>query len=138
SAVTNAASFAAGPVSPGEFITIFGSTIGPNTPAGLRLTPAGTVDTQLSDTRVEFDNIPAPLVYVSATQVSAIVPYEVTGKTSTVVQVVYNGIRSNPVELRVADAVPAIFPGAVLNQDTTQNTPQNGAEPGSIVVIYAT
>ncbi len=137
-AVTNAASFAVGPVAPGELITIFGSNIGPFTPAGLRLTSAGTVDTQLSETRVLFDGTPAPLVYVSQSQLSAIVPYEVFGQTGTKMQVEYKGIRTEPIEVRVADAVPAIFPGAVLNQDSTLNSAQNGAEPGSIIVFYAT
>ncbi len=137
-AVTNAASFATGPVSPGEFVTLFGTGIGPTTPAGLRLTPSGLVDTQLGDTRVLFDGTPAPLVYVSGTQVSAIVPYEVFGMTATKIQVEYKGTLSAAIELRVAEAVPAVFPGAVLNEDSSQNLPQNGAEPGSIVVFYAT
>lgn len=138
SAVTNAASFAGGPVAPGEFITIFGSNIGPSTPAGLHLTSAGTVDTQLSETRVLFDGMPAPLVYVSQSQLSAIVPYEVYGRAGTKIQVEYKGMPTDPIEVRVADAVPAIFPGAILNEDSTLNSAQNGAEPGSIIVFYAT
>jgi len=138
SAITNAASFSLGPVSPGEFITLFGSNIGPSTLAGLRLTSAGMVDTQLSETRVLFDGTPAPLVYVSQTQISAIVPYEVYGRASTKIQVEYKGVRTEAVELRVVDAVPAIFPGAILNGDLSANSAQNGAEPGSIIVFYAT
>jgi uncharacterized protein (TIGR03437 family) len=138
SAITNAASFASGPVAPGEFVTFFGSNIGPATPAGLRVTAAGTVDTQLADTRVLFDGAPSPLVYVSASQVSAIVPYEVYGKDSTQVEIEYKGTKSTPISVRVVDAVPAIFPGAVLNQDSSLNSAQNGADPGSIVVFYAT
>ncbi len=75
--ITNAASFAPGPVAPGEFVTIFGTAVGPATPVNLTLTPAGTVDTILGDTQVFFDNIAAPVIYSSATQVSVIVPYEV-------------------------------------------------------------
>ena len=138
SAITNAANFAAGPVAAGEFITIFGSNLGPVTPAGLRLTSAGTVDTLLSETRVLFDGTPAPLVYVSQSQLSAIVPYEVYGHASTKIQVEYKGTRTDAIEVRVATAVPAIFPAAILNQDSTLNAPQNGAEPGSILVFYAT
>ncbi len=136
--VVNAASFLSGPVAPGEIITIFGSNFGPSSPAGLRLTSAGTVDTQLSETRVLFDGAPAPLVYVSQSQISAIVPYEVYGRASTRLQVEYKGVRTDPNEIAVANAIPAIFPGAVLNQDSSANSPQNGAEPGSIIVFYAT
>ncbi len=138
SAVTNAASFAPGPLAPGEFITIFGSNIGPAKPAGLHLTDTGAVDNLVSDTRVLFDGTAAPMVYASDSQVSVIVPYEVSGQPSTQLQVEYKGVRSTPLLVRIVAASPAIFPGAILNQDSSLNTAQNGAEPSSIVVFYAT
>jgi IPT/TIG domain./Beta-propeller repeat. len=92
-AVVNAASFQQGPVSPGEIITVFGSNLGPDQIALLQLTPTGSVATSLADVRVLFDGIPAPLIYVSAGQLSAIVPYRVAAKTTTQMQVEYKGIR---------------------------------------------
>ena len=45
------------------------------TPATLTLNSAGLVDTKLAGTQVTFDGIAAPLVYTSARQISAVVPY---------------------------------------------------------------
>ncbi len=143
-AITNAASFVPGDVAPGELITIFGTLMGPATLAASELNSSGGLVTTLAGTQVLFDGTPAPLIYTSAGQVAAIVPYEIAGNASTVVQVVYQGVLSNAVNLRVTSANPAIFTlnsqnqGAILNQDGSINSSGNGAEPGSIVSIYAT
>jgi uncharacterized protein (TIGR03437 family) len=142
--ITNAASFAPGPVAPGEFVTIFGTSIGPTTPANLMLTASGTVDTILGGTQVFFDDIAAPVIYSSATQVSVIVPYEVGRNFSTSMMVEYQGIASTTQTVRVIDSSPGIFvvnatgQGAVLNQDGSPNSVQNGAAAGSVVSIFAT
>jgi uncharacterized protein (TIGR03437 family) len=146
SATVNAASFLPGPIAPGELITIFGSAMGSDTPAALRLNAAGLVDNELSGTQVLFDGQAAPLIYVSANQVSAIVPYALAGKPTTQLQIEYNGNQSTPVVLQVADAAPGLFTadssgkgqGAILNQDTSLNSPKTPATRGSIVVVYAT
>ena len=141
--VTNAASFQPAAVAPGEFVTLFGSGLG--VPGGaLATATAGFLDTTTGETRVLFDGIAAPMIYASATQVSAIVPYEVAGRAATVVQVEYRGVRSNGVNVRVAEASPAIFmldanaQGAILNQDGSVNSNANGAVPGTIVSLYGT
>jgi uncharacterized protein (TIGR03437 family) len=91
-----------------------------------------------------FDNVPAPIIYVASGQISAIVPFGVFGRTGTRVQVVNNGLTSNAYDLQIGDAMPGIFvldtngQGAIINQDGTINARINGAEPGSIVAIYAT
>lgn len=130
---------------PGEIVTLFGTGIGPAVLVGVRLTPAGFFDNSLADTRVLFDGVAAPLVYVSERQTSAIVPYAVAGKASTQIQVEYQGRQSPPVTLPVAASAPALFSlnagrggGAILNQDSTVNTAANPAEKGSIVVLYGT
>ena len=144
-AVTNAASYTQGVVAPGEIVTIFGSGIGPSTLVKMHITDAGTVDTNLGDTQVFFDGYAAPILYSSATQVSAIVPYEVAGlSTSLLIQ--YQGSSSNRLTVPVLASLPGIFTigavgsgqGAIVNQDNTINSSQNGADPGSIVSIYAT
>jgi uncharacterized protein (TIGR03437 family) len=53
--------------------------------------------------------IPAPIYYVSNTQLNAIVPYEVAGQTTVNVVVVYQGNASAPFQVAVAAAKPAIF-----------------------------
>jgi uncharacterized protein (TIGR03437 family) len=144
--VVSAASFQGGAVAPGEMITIFGSGIGPAQLTPLTLGPDGNVSTTLADTQVLFDNIPAPLIYVSATQVSAMVPYGVSGKTSTAVQVVTKGLKSNTLTTPVSTCAPALFTAdssgkgqaAVINQDGSYNSHNNPADKGSILTLYAT
>jgi uncharacterized protein (TIGR03437 family) len=145
-AAANAASYAPGPIAPGEIVTIFGSGMGPSELVTLRLTDAGTVDTNLGGTEVFFDGYAAPVIYSSATAVSVIVPYEIAGSPTTSMMIQYQGTRSNRMTVPVLGSLPGIFTidasgygqGAILNQDTSVNSSQNGADPGSIVSIFAT
>lgn len=145
-AVVNAASFHAGPISPGEIVTIAGTNLGPATPAGLTLDQNGKVATSIGGVKVLFGGFPAPLTYVSSTQINAVVPYEVQGLLNPSAQAVYQGQTSNVVALTPAATVPALFtfngsgtgPAAALNQDQTYNTPNNPAPKGSVVVLYMT
>lgn len=63
--------------------------MGPSDPVSLRLTDDRRLATALAGTRILFNDVPAPLVYVSDKQSSAIVPYAVAGRTSVDVQVEY-------------------------------------------------
>ena len=145
-AVLNAASFLAGPVTPGMIVTIFGNGIGPATLTGLRLTPAGLVDTLLAETRVFFDGVAAPLIYVSDKQVSVVAPYTISGKSRTQIQIEYRGFRSRLVDLPVAETAPAVFTAdssgrgqaAALNQDFTVNSAANPASKDSILILFVT
>jgi uncharacterized protein (TIGR03437 family) len=145
----NAASFRYTPVSPGELITIFpmpGVGIGPAALVGLQLDAGGNVANTLGDTRLYFDDVPAPMIYTLASQVSAVVPYGVAGKTSTKVQLEYKGVKTNVITLPVAATSPALFtlnssgtgPAAALNQDYSVNSSANPAEKGSVVILYGT
>jgi len=104
------------------------------------------VATSLGGTQVLFDGVAAPLIYTQAGNVSAVVPYETSGKSSTQVQVVYQGRISNFVSTPVTAVMPGIFtinssgsgPGAILNQDGTVNSPGNPAPVGSFAFVYAT
>jgi uncharacterized protein (TIGR03437 family) len=98
SAVTNAASYSAGPISPGEMVVIFGSVMGPAQVVTAQLDSRGRVTSTLSQVQVLFDGAAAPLIYVSAAQISAMVPYGVAGKSSAQIQVVYQGSASDPVQ----------------------------------------
>ena len=142
----NAASYASGTIAPGEIVTIFGSHLGSPTLATPVLNTAGTVDSLLAGTRVLFDGVAAPMIFTSANQISAVVPYGVAGRNAVQVEVEFEGTRSAPVTVSVAPSTPGIFtlsglgsgPGAILNEDSTINSSANAAKPGSIVVIYAT
>jgi uncharacterized protein (TIGR03437 family) len=145
--VVNGASFLSGQIAPGELITIFGSALGPATPAGLQLTSDGQyVTTSLAGTRVLFDGVAAPMTYASDSQVNAIVPFGLAGNTvSTQVQVEVQGVASSPVTEFLTSASPAVFTAgggagqaAALNQDNSANSPGNPATVGSVVQIYMT
>ncbi len=125
--VLNAASLRTGTIAPGEIITLIGSAIGPDGAAVL------------------FDGITAPLLYTSSNQINAIVPFGVSG-TTTDLLISASGQKLAELTMPVGGASPAIFtqdgsgagPAAILNQDSTLNTPLNPASRGSVVSIYAT
>jgi uncharacterized protein (TIGR03437 family) len=145
-AVVNAASYLAGAIAPGEVIIVLGSGIGPSNPTGLEVGSDGVVATLLSETRVLFDDGPAPLIYVSENQVRAVSPYQITGQSTTQIQIEYRGKRSNAVTNLVSDVSPGIFTllatgtgqGAILNEDGSANSDKNPATRGSIIALYAT
>jgi len=144
--IVSAASFQGGAVAPGELVTIFGTGIGPAALTSLSLGPDGKVATTLAETQVLFDDVPSPLIYASATQVSAIVPYSVSGKSTTAMQIAYKGLKSNTLTAPISTCAPAFFTAdssgkgqaAVANQDGTFNSATNPAEKGTILTLYAT
>jgi len=144
--VLNAASYLSGPVSPGEIISIFGTSLGPTAPATLMLDPVGTVSTLIGGVTVTCNGYAAPLTYVSSSQINAIVPYEVAGNSSLSVQVITGGLESNTVSLELAESAPGIFTenssgqgaGAILNGDSSLNTQAQPAAPGSTIQIFVT
>ncbi len=146
SAVLNAGSFGSGPVSPGEIVSIFGTSLGPVAPATLTLTSAGMVSTSIGGVTVSFSGYLAPLIYVSSTQINAIVPYELASNKGPFVEVIFEGQKSNEPSLQLATSAPGIFtlngsgsgPGAILNQNYSVNTQTNPAAAGSVVQIYMT
>jgi uncharacterized protein (TIGR03437 family) len=141
-AVTSAASYASGVVAPGELITIFGSAIGP---PSLTVAPSGTAPLTLSNTSVSFDGILAPIYYVSATQTSVQVPYNIS-KGQTVVRLTYNGVTSAGMTLTSLPASPGLFTTdssgqrqlAALNGDLSVNSASNPATRGAALVLYGT
>ena len=75
-------------------MALFGANMGPASIVTLQVSN-GTVTNSLAGTQVLFDGVAAPMVYTLNGQVSAVVPYGVAGKTSTQVQVQYQGAVSN-------------------------------------------
>jgi len=147
SGIVNSASYQPGGVSPGEIVTIFGEDLGPNALTTATLEPDGLSLTKtLAGTRILFDGVAAPLIYTSRSQVSAIVPYAVAGKPTVPVIAEYLGSRSAPVNVRILSAVPAFYslaasgsgPGAFLNQNGGVNSAATPAQPGQVVILFAT
>jgi uncharacterized protein (TIGR03437 family) len=108
--VLNGASFTKGQaVAPGSLVSIFGSNLA-STTASASSVPLSTT---LGGVSVTFNNVPAPLTFVSHSaangdQLNVQVPYEVAGSSSAQV-VVTNGSASAPQTVSLADAAPGIF-----------------------------
>ncbi len=145
-AMLNSASYADGPVSPGEIVAIFGSGLGPAAGAMLTLDSTGKVATSIGGVTVSFGGHPAPLIYASDTQINAVVQYELAGSASPFVAVRFAGQVSNEPALTLASSAPAIFTqtsngrgsGAILNGDATLNTQANPAARGSVIQVFMT
>ena len=146
-AVTNAASYAAGAVSPGEMVTLFGAAIGPATPAYAAVDLAtGKLATTIGGVQVLFNGAAAPMIYAGSTQVSAVVPYEVAPVANPSVWIKYSNQTSNAYPLTTVATAPGLFtqnssgsgPGSILNQDYSVNGPGNPAAKGSVVMVYLT
>jgi uncharacterized protein (TIGR03437 family) len=145
-AIQNAASSIPTALSPGLNILIFGSNLGPATLTRFAVSANGTLATTVAGTQVIFDNVPAAIIYTSATVVSVLVPYEIAGRPGTALTVTYNGVASTPVQLAVVDTAPGIYtqsqngsgPGNILNQNGSVNGPDNPEEVLNLVQIYGT
>jgi uncharacterized protein (TIGR03437 family) len=145
-AVVNGASGATGAVAPGEVVVLWGSGLGPSQLAQFNLTGAGLVPTSVAGTSVYFNGIPAPVLYTSANQVGAIVPFEVAGSSAQVV-VLNQGQNSFPVAVPVTATAPGLFtlnasgagPALAINvSDSSINGPSHPASAGIYVTVYAT
>jgi uncharacterized protein (TIGR03437 family) len=103
-------------IAPGELLTMYGSNLASATQvAGIPF------PTSLGGVQVTIGGYPAAIYYVSASQISAIVPYEVTVGSVADIQVTNNGALSNVVSNYVGATAPGVF---------TQN--QNGTGYGEI------
>lgn len=152
--VVNGASFAQGQaVAPGSVVTIFGTGLA----AGLAQADSIPLSTALGDvTSVTFNDIPAPLMFVSQGQINAQVPWEVPAGQATVV-VKRGTAASTGSAVPVAASSPGVFsiPAqgrslaiAVNSDDGTLAQPENSipglnpppepARAGGALLIYAT
>jgi len=140
--IYSAASFApaGAPVSPGEFVTLFGS--GFPAQASKATIPFPTT---LGTVQVSVNGTPAPVYAVSSTQISAVVPNGVSGATATFV-VTVGGVKSNSVDVPLAPTSPGIFSltsnglgdGAILHADYSVVNHDNPALPGEILQVFLT
>jgi uncharacterized protein (TIGR03437 family) len=112
--LVNGASGAAGPVAPGEIVTISGQNFA-------------------AQPQVSFNNVPAPVLNATSNAITAIVPFEVAGSSQVTLQV-----NSATLTATLAATAPGIFPALTRNQDGTLNTAANPAMPESTVAVYGT
>jgi len=151
---TNAASYSGNPlywglgnfVAPLQITFLEGKNLGPAALTVATQDGQGNFPTKVAGTRILFDGIPAPILYVSDQYSSVVVPQEVAGKSTTVITVERDGIVASTSTVSVTDTLPGIFTSnasgigqvAAQNQDYSVNSSARPAEPGSVVVLYAT
>ncbi len=148
--LVNGASFAADTkrgaiVVPGALVSIFGAQLTDSAQAA-----AGyPLPTTLGGVSVTVGGLPAPLLYVSPSQINFQVPYRITGGTVPIV-VKNRAGEGKPIMASFSEDAPGIFTpggsgcgqGAVLNVaadgNVTVNSPQSSASPGGYVSIFST
>jgi len=141
--VLNAASLLAGPIAPGELITLIGSSIGPQMPVQLQ---GGNVETLLGGTRVLFDGVAAPLLYAASDQINVVVPNLVANLDRVLIETDSEGRVLSSIIVPVAAVSPGLFTasgtgigqGVALHEDATWNGLDNPVPRGSTVTIFAT
>lgn len=145
--IVNAASYApftAG-VAPGEFITLFGTNLAPSD----QTAAAFPFPTTLNGVQVLINGVAAPIYYVTPTQISAIVPYEIVPSATTLsvaqIQVKNAGVTSNGVTLFVWETAPGVFTqpqdglgiaAALHGAGSTLITADSPAQIGETVEVY--
>lgn len=149
--VLNAASFTKGqPVTPGSLVSIFGT----NLASGLSQAGSIPLSTALGDvTSVTFNNIVAPLLFVSPGQINAQLPWEVPASGTATVVVNRATGSSAPASLQVGSASPGIFSvqfgvgqAIAINLDSSlaapvgsiPGIPTHPAKAGDTIVILGT
>lgn len=144
--VTSASSYAH-VYAPGQMVVVWGTALGPAQKASLQLDANGLVSTSVAGVRILFDGIPAPIVYATATQCSAVIPYFGATNATTHVQVEYIGVRSDPFQIAVTPTAPGLFTAdssgkgqasATDSDGITANSAASPAHPGSVVILWAT
>jgi uncharacterized protein (TIGR03437 family) len=143
--VANSASsapFTAG-ISDGELITLYGSGLATGTVVASKV----PFPTSLGGVQVTINGTFAPIYYVSATQISVIVPYELANAPVAAIQVINNGATSNTVTVFVDYTSAGIFTqtanglgyaSAVHNSTGALVTPSNPAQPGEFLQVFLT
>lgn len=119
------ASALSGRIAPGELISIYGPHLG------------------VTGTQVTIGGMPAPVLYVSDSQINVIVPFEVAGRSTAHVSVASNGAALPDFPVTIAAAVPEIFrnpdgSAIAVNQDGSLNSASNPAKAGSALSFWAT
>jgi len=140
----SAAGGPAAPVAPGEIVSFYGYLFGPANNTAAAFDSSGKLPATLDGVRILFDGEAAPLFSTGPFLITAQVPYSAQGKDHVNVQLFYQHIPSNIIQLTVLDAVPGIVTtlgtneAVAANQDGSLNSAAKPAAAGSVVVLYAT
>jgi uncharacterized protein (TIGR03437 family) len=147
--VANAASYQpiTASLAPGELIVLTGT--GLYSGSGINVAPSGAFPSTLGGVSVSIDSLPCPIYYVSATQISVIVPYGVASNMTGLanIQVTNNSAKSNVVQMYLTDSAPGAFSqnasgigyaAAVHAATGALITLSNPAQPGEYISLFLT
>ena len=145
--IVNAANFTPGPFAPNSVLSLFGTNLCTSCPTGgvaVSETPGGQLPRAegLAGVSVLVDHMPAPLLFVSATQINFLIPTEeIPGLVP--VTVVRQGVAGPTVQIVLAAGAPALFQtsdGYALAEDWNNAyavvTPAAPAHSGDVVIFY--
>jgi uncharacterized protein (TIGR03118 family) len=152
SGIENGASFIAGPIAPGTWVEISGNGLSATT--GAWQVTGSTLPTEVNGVTVTVNGTAVPVSLVSNTQLNFLVPSTLSPGTAQI-QTTNNGLTSAAVAVDVLPLAPAFFTlgtnatsgnayiaaehadGTLIGPPSTIKT-ASPAEPGEIVVLYAT
>jgi uncharacterized protein (TIGR03437 family) len=135
-----------GRVAPGEVISIYGPHIGPAVPVTAAPDSSGFLPKSLAGVQVFLNDVAAPLLYVSDSQINAVLPTSggtLFSSAAPRIRVSASGGPGADFPVTVVGADPQIFQNAdgsvkAVNQDGTLNSTDRPAKAGSIVSVWAT
>jgi uncharacterized protein (TIGR03437 family) len=127
-------------ISPGEFLTLYGSGLAPTT------TSSGVpFPDNLAGVQVMINDVAAPIYYVSPTQISVVVPYIINPLSVAQIQVINNGSNSNVVTQFTGETSVGAFTNtpeggigyvAALHPDYSIVSPSSPAQIGETIAIF--
>ncbi len=145
----SAGSAASGLIAPAELVSFYGTGLGPATPLDTQVV-GGVVGSTLGGYQLLFGGVAAPLLYISANQINAVVPNEVSGQDSVSIALVTPTGTFPLADLYIRPSEPEIFYYPVvdngvtnnyavaINQDGTLNSATNPVHAGELVSVWGT
>jgi uncharacterized protein (TIGR03437 family) len=127
-----------GPLAPGTIMTIYGSNLAPQAgqPTSIPLA------TSINGTSVIIGGIPAPLFYVSPSQINVQVPFELDSSKQYQVVVSAGGAIAAPQSIQMNASTPGVAAfgdGTIIAQHAADGSlilPGSPAQPGEYIVLY--
>jgi uncharacterized protein (TIGR03437 family) len=129
----------------GEIITMFGVGLGPKEGIAAQIEPDGTYPKDIAGTRIRLGDRLLPLLYVSESQVNAIIPLDVAPTPASPL-VIERGDFTASYNFEITPVLAGLFTSdasgkgqaAALNQDGSVNSESNPASGASVISLFGT